>query len=68
MNAAAKKRAQARVDQIYGLITDLDSRDFALVQKPFLWPTAFPEVLRQGDTDSGFDIVLANPPYVPRPA
>ena len=29
-------------------------------QKPFLWPVAFSEVFRHG----GFDIVLANPPYV----
>jgi adenine-specific DNA-methyltransferase len=29
-------------------------------QKPFLWPVAFPEVFQ----NSGFDIVLANPPYV----
>ena len=35
-----------------------------LVQKPFLWPIAFPEVLREGDSKAGFDIVLANPPYV----
>ena len=34
------------------------------MQKPFLWPIAFPEVLREGDLNAGFDIVLANPPYV----
>ena len=34
------------------------------MQKPFLWPIAFPEVLREGDPNAGFDVVLANPPYV----
>ncbi len=29
-------------------------------KKPFLWPVEFPEVFEQG----GFDIVIANPPYV----
>ncbi len=60
----AQKKAQARVEQLYALIADLDSRDFALVQKPFLWPVAFPDILQQGRPTSGFDIVLANPPYV----
>ena len=32
--------------------------------KAILWPIAFPEVLREGDPNAGFDIVLANPPYV----
>lgn len=32
----------------------------APVQKPFLWPVNFHEILSKG----GFDIVLANPPYV----
>jgi hypothetical protein len=29
-------------------------------KKPFLWPVEFPEVFERG----GFDIVIANPPYV----
>lgn len=29
-------------------------------KKPFLWPVEFPEIFEQG----GFDIVIANPPYV----
>ena len=61
---AALTRAGKRVDRIKSLLKDLKSRDFALVQKPFLWPIAFPDVLREGDAQSGFDIVLANPPYV----
>ncbi|MDA1348257.1 MAG: Eco57I restriction-modification methylase domain-containing protein, partial [Chloroflexi bacterium] len=60
----ALKQAQARVDQLYGIISEVDSRNFALIQKPFLWPIAFPEILAQGNANAGFDIVLANPPYV----
>ena len=61
---SALARAGKRVDRIKSLVKDLESRDFALVQKPFLWPIAFPDVLREGTAQSGFDIVLANPPYV----
>ena len=61
---SALNRAEGLVDRIRSLLDNVDSSDFALVQKPFLWPTAFPEVLREGDLNSGFDIVLANPPYV----
>ena len=61
---AASNRAERLVDRIGSLLDNVESSDFALVQKPFLWPTAFPEVLREGDPNSGFDIVLANPPYV----
>ena len=61
---AALARAGKRVDRIKSLLKNLESRDFALVQKPFLWPIAFPDVLRDGAANSGFDIVLANPPYV----
>ena len=60
----ALARIKARVDQLQSLVDDLDGRNFALVQKPFLWPIAFPNVLREGDPNPGFDIVLANPPYV----
>ena len=61
---SALARVGKRVDRIKSLVKDLKSRDFALVQKPFLWPIAFPDVLREGAVESGFDIVLANPPYV----
>ena len=60
----ALSRAERLVDRARSLLAKVDSRDFALVQKPFLWPIAFPDVLREGDPNSGFDIVLANPPYV----
>ena len=61
---SAQNRAQSLVDRISSLLANVESSDFALVQKPFLWPIAFPEVLRAGDPNAGFDIVLANPPYV----
>ena len=61
---SALSRAQSLVDRISSLLANVESSDFALVQKPFLWPIAFPEVLREGDPNAGFDIVLANPPYV----
>ena len=61
---AALKRAQRFVDRTRSLLKGVESTDFALAQKPFLWPVAFPDVLRQGDPNAGFDIVLANPPYV----
>jgi adenine-specific DNA-methyltransferase len=35
-------------------------RDDAPYQKPFLWPVNFPEIFERG----GFDIVVANPPYI----
>lgn len=56
-----KKQAaklEARVAQLEDLLTKLGQEKF--YQKPFLWPVAFPEVF-QGE---GFNIVLANPPYV----
>ena len=60
----ALRKANSLIERIRSLVDDVESTDFALVQKPFLWPIAFPEVLREGDTNAGFDIVLANPPYV----
>ena len=60
----ALKRAEDLIDRMRSLLSSLKSTDFALVQKPFLWPVAFPEVLREGDPNAGFDVVLANPPYV----
>jgi len=50
--------AEARVTQLEHLLKELGAED--AYQKPFLWPVAFPEVFQYG----GFDIVLANPPYV----
>ena len=61
---AALNRAQRFIERIRYLLDGVLSTDFTMVQKPFLWPVAFPDVLRQGDPDAGFHIVLANPPYV----
>ncbi len=61
---AALRKADSFIDRIRSLLEEMDAQDFALVQKPFLWPIAFPDVLRAGDPNAGFDIVLANPPYV----
>ena len=61
---AALRKAESLIDRMRSLLNGLKSTDFVLVQKPFLWPVAFPEVLREGDSNAGFDIVLANPPYV----
>ncbi len=57
---ARKKVAitETRVAQLEHLLKELGKED--AYQKPFLWPVAFPEVFQYG----GFDIVLANPPYV----
>ena len=60
----SEKRAQERVNQLQRLVDAIEKAAFALVQKPFLWPLAFPEVFHEGDANTGFDIVLANPPYV----
>ena len=62
---AALRKATGLRDHVLPLLQQIEATDFALVQKPLLWPVAFPEVLRVGDADTaGFDIVLANPPYV----
>ena len=60
----ALRKAKSLIERIRSLLEDVESKDFALVQRPFLWPIAFPEVLREGDPKAGFDVVLANPPYV----
>ena len=60
----ALKMARERADRMSALLADVEDTDFPLVQKPFFWPVAFPDVLRERDPDAGFDIVLANPPYV----
>jgi adenine-specific DNA-methyltransferase len=48
----------ARAERLQQILDNLDVDQ--PYQSPFLWPVAFPDVFRQG----GFDIVLANPPYV----
>ncbi len=61
----ALRKANSLIHRMRSLLSDMEDKDFALVQKPFLWPIAFPEVLREGRPQGpGFDIVLANPPYV----
>ena len=59
-----EKRAQDSVDQLQAVLQTVARTDHALVQKPFLWPLAFPDILNETDPTSGFDIVLANPPYI----
>ena len=61
---AALNRVHSHIDRVRSLLDAIEATDFTLVQKPFLWPIAFPSVLREGDPNTGFDIVLANPPYV----
>ena len=60
----ALRKASSLIDRIRSLLSDMENKNFALVQKPFLWPIAFTDVLRESDPNSGFDIVLANPPYM----
>ncbi len=60
----ALRKANSLIERIRSLLENLESTDFALAQKPFLWPIAFPEVLREGDPNAGFDVVLGNPPYI----
>ena len=38
----------------------IEDSNFAYLDHPFTWQTAFPEIFAEG----GFDIVLGNPPYV----
>ena len=61
---AALRRGQSLIERIRSMLNGVESTDFALVQKPFLWPVAFPDVLHPGDPNAGFHVVLANPPYV----
>jgi adenine-specific DNA-methyltransferase len=53
-----KRDAEADVAALVRLRDGL--HDDAPFQKPFLWPVNFPEIFERG----GFDIVVANPPYV----
>lgn len=50
--------AESRLQVIRDLLAGLDP--WAPYLKPMLWPVEFPEVFAAG----GFDIVVANPPYV----
>lgn len=58
---AAKKaeRALAAYDEALIALDGIEA-ERPRVEKPFLWPLAFPEVFEDG----GFDLVIANPPYV----
>lgn len=60
---AAKKAEQALASYEEALRTleDIEAQR-PRIEKPFLWPLAFPEVFEDG----GFDLVFANPPYVRR--
>ena len=53
-----RRNARTRVEQLQRARADLQAeRGF---WKPFLWPVLFHEAFQEG----GFDLVLANPPYV----
>jgi Eco57I restriction-modification methylase len=54
----ARRRAEQHANNLERLRDGL--RDDAPYQKPFLWPVNFPEIFERG----GFDVVVANPPYV----
>lgn len=56
--ARALKQLRERIASLEGAKAGLDPE--AAVKSPFLWPVAFPDVFERG----GFDIVLANPPYI----
>jgi adenine-specific DNA-methyltransferase len=62
--AGTKKKQAAqievRVEQLENLLRKLGQEKS--YQKPFLWPVAFPEAMNY--PYEGFDVVLANPPYV----
>ena len=60
----SEQLAQERVDQLSDMLSNFPGSDVGPIQKPFFWPLAFPKVLKEGDLDSGFDIVISNPPYV----
>jgi len=60
----AKKKAESQVTKLSTIIEAFRCRDSSFLQKPFLWPMAFPDVFYPDNSMSGFDIVLANPPYV----
>lgn len=57
---SAVKQAWVKVTELEALLDGL--REDAPYRRLFLWPVEFPEVF--GDGRGGFDVVLANPPYV----
>ena len=60
----SQSRAEKRVRQLEDSLERIAISASDLSQKPFLWPVAFPEAIREDDPSAGFDIVLSNPPYV----
>ena len=63
--AAETRKSQGQIEEIVNEIGALEQfgkhlASDAPYKKPFLWPVEFPEVFEEG----GFDIVVANPPYV----
>jgi len=61
------KQHISAVKQAWGKVTELEAlrdglKEDASYRKLFLWPVEFPEVFDEGR--GGFDVVLANPPYV----
>lgn len=57
---SAVKQAWAKVAELEALLDGL--KEDASYRKPFLWRAEFPEVFTEDG--GGFDVVLANPPYV----
>src|SRR5439155_570719 len=53
-----RRHAAEHLEHLQRLLVGL--RDDAPYQKPFLWPVNFSEIFDRG----GFDVVVANPPYV----
>ena len=60
----SQSRAEERVRKLESSLEQIESTRSDLSHKPFLWPVAFPETVREADPSTGFDIVLSNPPYV----
>lgn len=57
--AKKAEQALAAYEETLATLDDIEAQR-PRVERPFLWPLAFPEVFEGG----GFDLVLANPPYV----
>ncbi len=57
---SAVKQAWAKVTELEALLDGL--KEDAPYRRLFLWPVEFPEVF--AEDGGGFDVVLANPPYV----
>ena len=60
----SQSRAEERVRQLEDSLEKIAIPTSDVSEKPFLWPVAFPEAMREGDPSAGFDIVLSNPPYL----